>query len=375
MTDTAEDVTTVREGHALDVDKVEKYLVANKLPGFSPPLTVKQFGHGQSNPTFLLQGTGPAQFVLRKQPPGQILSKTAHRIDREYQMMNCLADTPVPVPKMFLLCMDDEVVGKPFYIMEFMQGRIFKDPALPECEPAERRALWFALIDALAAVHNVDFVAVGLGEFGRQGGYFERQTTSLSKVSAAQLAVDPEEVPEIPDFDLLANMLRQLQPKDAVSIVHGDFKMDNCIFHPTESRVIAMIDWEMSTIGHFGADMGNCLSPYFMPEDAPPLFGTSLPPNVAAELGLPTREEIMEHYCDQRQPKSDFQELSAEMLFYVGFFCWKNAVICQGIAARVARGQASSAHASIVGSLTPLLGELSMMMLKEFQQKRAGSKL
>ena len=122
---------------------------------------------------------------------------------------------------MFLLCMDDEVVGKPFYIMEFMQGRIFKDPALPECEPAERRALWFALIDALAAVHNVDFVAVGLGDFGRQGGYFKRQTTSLSKVSAAQLAVDPEEVPEIPDFDLLANMLRQLQPKDAVSIVHG----------------------------------------------------------------------------------------------------------------------------------------------------------
>lgn len=365
----------MRKEHVLDVEKLEKYLVSQKLPGFSPPLSVKQFGHGQSNPTFLLQGSGPAQFVLRKQPPGQILSKTAHRVDREYQIMNCLVDTPVPVPKMFLLCEDEGVAGKPFYVMEFMKGRIFKDPALPECEPVERRQLWLALIDSLAALHNVDFEAIGLAEFGRKGGYFERQLTNLSKVSAAQLAVDPEVVPEIPEYEELCRLLRLFEPKDAISIVHGDFKMDNCIFHPTEARVIAMIDWEMSTIGHFGADMGNCLSPMFLPEDAPPLFGTSLPPSVAAELGLPTREEIMQRYCEQRQPKFDFHELSSEMLFYVGFFCWKNAIICQGIAARSAKGQASSANAAVVGQITPLLGELSMVMLEELQTQRTSSKL
>jgi len=223
MASTAEDVTEVRAQHVLDTAKLETYLGSAGLSWFKTPLNVQQFGHGQSNPTYLIKcdgGKGRA-FVLRKQPPGDILSATAHRIDREYTMMKALNQTDVPVPEMYHLCMDESIIGKPFYIMEFCNGRIFKDPSLPELSKEDRHKCWMSLLETLAKIHNVDFRAVGLEKFGRAGGYFERQIKSLSKVSAAQAAVDPVKVPKIPQFEETGKRLVSEQPKDMVSICHG----------------------------------------------------------------------------------------------------------------------------------------------------------
>jgi aminoglycoside phosphotransferase (APT) family kinase protein len=261
MTDTSSDVTEIREGHQLNIPSLTKYLISS-IPAFSGPITVKQFGHGQSNPTFLItdQGSGnpsnnkeAVQYVMRKRPPGKIVSKTAHRIDREYQIMKALSKTNVPVPKMYVLCEDLSIVGQAFYIMEFKKGRIFKDNSLSEIPKKDRRQIWLALIDVLARIHNVEYHQVGLEKYGRNSDYFKRQTKSLTKVSQAQLAVDVS-VPNIPKFNELVNTLNNCRPNDASSIVHGDFKMDNCIFHPTEPRVIAVIDWELSTIGKIMID-------------------------------------------------------------------------------------------------------------------------
>ena len=365
MTDTRGDVTAVR-GPAFDVAALARHLAAH-LPGFAPPLRdVSQFGHGQSNPTFLLRDGAGAEFVLRKRPSGEIVSKTAHRIDREFRVMQALgrSQSGVPVPEMLLLCEDAGVIGAAFYIMEFKRGRIFKDTALKDAPRAQRRAIWLALVDVLARLHNVDFRACGLEGFGRDKEYFARQTRSLSRVRQAQRAVD-DRVPAIPHFDALVRAINEKQPRDAVSIVHGDFKMDNCIFHPTKPEVIAVIDWELSTIGHYGADLGNSLSPFFITEGDPRgvLLGTPLHPRACRELGLPSKEELMAAYCRRRAPRLDVTRLANEMYFYVGFFCWKNAVIAQGIAARFVTGQASSPHAEAVGRFTPMLGELAALML------------
>ena len=377
MTDTSNDVTEIRKGHAIPKQRLLQYLKQN-IAGFQGGLDVKQFGYGQSNPTFLLtdQGSGK-QFVMRKRPSGPIVSKTAHRVDREYKVMKALSQTNVPVPKMYVLCEDDSIVGASFYIMEFKKGRIFKSPDLNDLPKKERRGIWLALIDVLARLHNVDFRSVGLEKFGRSFGYFERQTKSLSAVSKLQLASDPS-VPEIPEFDRLVNILNEQRPADAVSIVHGDFKMDNCIFHPTEPRVIAVIDWELSTIGHFGADLGNSFSPFYFPEDGDAygstIFGPPLSPAAALEQGLPSKEEMLNHYCNRRSPVMDFNAIRKEMYYYVGFFCWKNSIITQGVQSRVAKGQASSANAAMVGQLTPILGGLSKYMLDKYMEGHDGEK-
>lgn len=367
MTDTATDVTGIRKGHAFDVRSLERYLAGHLEDGFLPPLEVSQFGHGQSNPTFFLRDARGVEYVMRKRPAGKILSKTAHRVDREYRVMKALGEnTDVPVPKMYLLCEDETVVGQSFYIMEFKRGRIFKDTSLKNCPKEQRRDVWVALIDVLARLHNVDFRAIGLERFGKDKNYFERQTRNLARVSKAQLAVD-DRVPSIPHFDELVKQIVSKQPSDAANIVHGDFKMDNCIFHPTLPKIIAVIDWELSTIGHYGADLGNSLSPFFMTEGDPRgvLLGTPLVPSVIRELCLPSKEDLIAAYCKRRNPSLDTTQILREMFFYVGFFCWKNAIIAQGIAARFVTGQASSPQAEAVGRFTPALGELATMMLAQ----------
>ena len=217
MTDTSTDVTEIRET-TLNISNLEKYLINNILQ-FEGPISIKQFGHGQSNPTFLVTDqTTSIQYVMRKRPPGKIVSKTAHRVDREYKVMDALYSTNVPVPKMYVLCTDESVIGSMFYIMEFKKGRIFKAPDLLELPKQDRRDIWLALIDVLAKLHNVDFRQVGLEKFSRSiGGYFKRQLNSLSNVSKAQLEVSPD-VPEIPEFHTLVQILNDNSPKDNVSI-------------------------------------------------------------------------------------------------------------------------------------------------------------
>ncbi|GBG24207.1 Acyl-CoA dehydrogenase family member 11 [Hondaea fermentalgiana] len=387
MASTAEDVTEVRAQHVMDVDKLTAYLEGQDevKSWFKAPLVVKQFGHGQSNPTYLMRcdgGKGRA-FVLRKQPPGSIISKTAHRIDREYRMMKALNKTDVPVPEMYHLCMDDGIIGKPFYIMQFCEGRIFKDASLAELPREERAACWKSLLEALAKIHNVDYKAVGLGDFARAGnGYFERQVNSLSKVSAAQEAVDPVKVPKIPQFKELGNRIIENLPEDVVSICHGDYKMDNVIFHPTESRVIAVIDWELSTLGHYGADIGNCMGPLYAPdpktlsdEGAKGIMAIMRTVSVdeAAELGLPTRAELLKHYCSFRRPVIDFSREVQRAWYYVAFYWWKTAVILQGIAARFATGQASSPFAEVVGKATPSMGLLAAHAFDMYDKESASA--
>ncbi|CAK9109625.1 Acyl-CoA dehydrogenase family member 10 (ACAD-10) [Durusdinium trenchii] len=383
---TETDVTEVREQHVLDVDKLTTYLTGQQLSWFKGPLTVKQFGHGQSNPTYLFRcddGKGRA-FVLRKQPPGTIISKTAHRIDREYQMMDALGSTDVPVPEMYHLCMDESIIGKPFYIMEFCQGRIFKDTTLKELPKGDRAQCWRSLMETLAKVHNVNFKAVGLDGYGREGGYFERQVKSLSKVSAAQEAVDPAKVPKIPQFKELGERLARDRPEDHISICHGDFKMDNVIFHPTEPRVIAVIDWEMSTIGHYGADIGNCLAPLYAPtaEEDEEIGASGLAAIMnsiseadAANLGLPSRSDLLQHYCAARRPALDFSVELSNVWYYLAFYWWKTAVIFQGIAARSVKGQASSPIAEMVGQATPLVGRLATYAFSQSDALKQKSKL
>jgi aminoglycoside phosphotransferase (APT) family kinase protein len=337
-TRTDQDVTEVRTGHALDLARLEAYLGAQGLSWFSGPLVAKQFGHGQSNPTFLIRCAGGRgrPFVLRKQPPGTIINKTAHRVDREYTIMKVLGrpDLRVPVPEMYHLCMDESVLGKPWYIMQFCEGRIFKDASLPELAPPERAACWRSLMETMAAIHSVDFRAAGLEDFGKAGGYFTRQVTTLSTVSAAQEAVDAERVPRIPQFQATGQRLVKEQPADRVGIVHGDLKMDNCIFHPSEPRVIAVIDWEMATIGHFGADVGNCLAPLFAPaadelealDDAARGLSqimASISQHDAWELGIPAREDLLRHYCACRRPALVFYAELRWVWFYCAFYWWK----------------------------------------------------
>jgi len=367
---TDEDVTEVRGSHALDIPVLEKYLSSVGLSWFKGPLQVKQFGHGQSNPTYLITCNGGQgiPFVLRKQPPGTMISKTAHRIDREFEMMKALHSTQVPVPEMYHLCMDESIAGKPFYIMEFCKGRIFKDVRLLHLTPQERAQCWRSLVETLAKIHNVDYQKVGLEGFGKSGGYFQRQVKTLTKVSAAQEAVD--NVPKIPKFQELGQRLVHDQPRDLVSICHGDYKMDNVIFHPTESRVIAVIDWEMSTIGHYGADIGNCMAPLFAPNLADDAGIAAIMNNISLEeavkLGLPSRESLVAHYCNCRTPAFDIVQEMSWIWYYLAFYWWKTSVILQGIAARSARGQASSPVAQLVGQATPVMGKLADYAFKQF---------
>ena len=224
----------------LDTTALGAYLTRH-LPGFSGALRAEKFAGGQSNPTFKLSAGGKS-YVLRRKPPGELL-KSAHAVDREYRVISALRATPVPVPRTYLLCEDESVIGSMFYVMAFLEGRILWDPALPESDNAERAAIYDAMNAAMAALHNVDVDAVGLSDYGRPGNYFERQVgrwTKQYRASATQ---------HIEDMETLLRWLPANMPPDdgSVSLVHGDYRLDNMMFHPTEPRLLALLDWELST--------------------------------------------------------------------------------------------------------------------------------
>ncbi|KMU86467.1 acyl-Coenzyme A dehydrogenase family protein [Coccidioides immitis H538.4] len=283
----------------IDIPAFERYLERN-VPSIKVPLDVKQFGFGQSNPTYLLTASDGQKFVMRKKPPGKLLSKTAHRVDREYQIIHALENTDVPVPKAICLCEDDSVIGTAFYIMEFLDGRIFTDPAIPNVSPQERKAIWKDAVETLAKFHRVDPKSIGMEKFGRHSGFYDRQIATFRTISKAQAeTVDIEtKVPvgNLPHFEEMVEFFsnKDLQPKDRGTFVHGDYKIDNMVFHKTEPRVIGVLDWEMATIGHPLSDFCNLTSPYIHTGGHP--GSTEFSPEAAP--GLPTREECVQWYSN-----------------------------------------------------------------------------
>jgi aminoglycoside phosphotransferase (APT) family kinase protein len=324
------DASDVRAGFELDAVRLEHYLLEH-VPGFRGPLAVRQFRGGQSNPTYLLD-TPQRRYVLRRKPPGP-LPASAHAVDREYRVMRALeAERSVPVPDMLALCTDDGVIGSWFYVMGHVEGRVFWDTSFPEVPPTERARYFDAMNDALARLHNIDPAAVGLGDFGKPGSYFARQISRWSK----QYAADTD-AGRVPDLERVIDWLGGHIPVgEEARVVHGDYRCDNLIFHPTEARVLAVLDWELSTLGHPLADFGYHLMMYRMPTLAVSgLLGRDL-----FALGIPSERDYVAAYCD-RTHRAGIEHLE----FYVAFNQFRFAAILHGIRGRVLRGNAVSERA------------------------------
>jgi aminoglycoside phosphotransferase (APT) family kinase protein len=364
-----------RVRHPIDIQALEKY-ISQHVPEIKVPLEVKQFGFGQSNPTYQLTSKPDGrQYVLRKKPPGKLISKAAHKVEREYRVIAALGPTDVPVPKAYGLCEDEAVVGTPFYIMEFLDGRIFEDLAVPGVSADERMSLWHEAIRTLAKFHSVDFRKIGLESYGKCDRFYDRQLATWKQICTAQSqAVDVDSkqpVGQIPHFDDLLRFFadKNLQPLDRVTLVHGDYKLDNMVFHKTEPRVIGILDWEMSTVGHPLSDLANLLMPYYThsASNSYNRNGDSFLPGVTP--GLPTPDRILEWYKEAAgwDPRP-------EMHWALAFAVFRSAAICQGIAARYATRQASSAEAQRYAQAFKPLGELAWSLVEDEKAKSRSAK-
>jgi aminoglycoside phosphotransferase (APT) family kinase protein len=317
-------VRDVVPAHRFDEAKLHAWLRA-AVPEVDGQLQVQQFQGGASNPTFLLTSAGH-RYVLRKKPPGLLLS-SAHQVDREYRVMKAL-DGLIPVPKMRALCEDPEVIGTSFYVMDYLQGRIFRDAMLPGLAPAERAAIYDDLNATLAKLHQVDFAAVGLADYGRPGNYFERQVARWTR------QYRDAESESIPAMDALIERLPARIPADqSVSIAHGDYRLENVMYHPTEPRIIAVLDWELSTIGHPLADIA-----YngFIWRSHSPGWG-SLDGIDFKTHGIPTESEYVAAYC-RRTGRAGIDDWA----FYMAFGIFRLASISQGVYRRVLAGNAAT---------------------------------
>lgn len=314
------------------------------VPGYQGPLTVAQFNGGQSNPTYRLTTPG-ARYVLRSKPPGPIL-KGAHNVLREARVMTALGPTEVPVPRVLGTCDDPAVLGSDFFVMEMVDGRIFWDASFPEIPLAERAAYFDSMNTVIAAVHSLDPAAIGLGDYGRAGNYFERQIGRWSKQY-----LDDDLAGRDPDMDVVVAWLPTVIPSgDETRLVHGDFRCDNMIFHPTEPRVLAVLDWELSTLGHPIADFAYHAMMYHMPPDiVAGIGGADL-----VSLGLPSEADYVAAYCRRRGLDG-----IADWNFYMAFSFFRLAAIFHGINGRVLRGSASSANARDRALAFPRLARLA----------------
>ena len=428
----------VREAHRFDEKSLETYLALH-LDGFRAPLSIKQFKGGQSNPTYLLEA-GSGRYVLRRKPPGKLL-KSAHAVDREFRIISALRATGFPVPTPYLLCEDDEVIGTTFFVMEFVEGRIFWDLDLPDLDATERKAIYADVNDTIAALHNLDFAAIGLQDYGKSGNYFSRQISrwtgqyraseidvvdamdgigttffvmefvegrifwdldlpdldaterkaiyadvndtiaALHNLDFAAIGLQDygksgnyfsrqisrwtgqyraSEIDVVDAMDALIRWLPENIPDDeSVSIVHGDYRLDNIILHPTEPRVLAVLDWELSTIGHPLADFTYHLMTWQMPEigiGSRGLLGKPL-----AELGIPDEVAHIERYCQKTGRNGGIPDRN----FYSAFNFFRLAAILQGIAGRVRDGTAASAHAQLAVKSVRPLAEIGLKYMDE----------
>jgi aminoglycoside phosphotransferase (APT) family kinase protein len=330
--------------HAIDVPRLADWLAATvgRLGG---PLELAQFKGGQSNPTYLLSA-GNQRFVLRRKPPGNLLP-SAHAVDREYRVIKALAATDVPVARAYALCEDASVIGTAFYIMEYVAGRVFWDPQLPELAAVERARVHDEISRVIAALHSLDPAALGLGDFGKSGEYIARQVARWSKQYQAS------ETAKIEAMDnLIAWLPANIPPGEETRVVHGDYRIDNVIFDPVEPRIRAVIDWELSTLGHPLADFGyHCMVWRIPPGVFRGLAGLDL-----AALGIPTEQEYVAAYC-RRTGRTGIA--TREWEYYMAYNMFRIAAIVQGVMARALQGNASSAEAMQTGRAARPLAELA----------------
>ncbi|NTE68202.1 phosphotransferase [Agrobacterium tumefaciens] len=337
-------VMAVRDGFGFDLSALEAWMSAN-VAGFEGPLQIFQFKGGQSNPTFKLVAES-GNYVLRRQPPG-LLAKGAHAVDREARVLQALAEQHFPVPRVHGLCEDETVIGSMFFVMDMIEGRIFWDAGFRDVPAAERRAYFSEMNRVLARLHQLDPEAVGLGDYGRRGNYFERQIARWSKSYLADADAGRDA-----GMDRMIEWLPTAIPAgDESRIVHGDFRCDNLIFHPVEPRIVAVLDWELSTLGHPLADFAYHAIMYRMPPDIVAGIGDVDP----RTLSLPTEAEYVAEYCANtgRDGLPDYH-------FYIAFNFFRLAAIFHGIKGRVARGQASSAHAAERAAAYPRLVQFAI---------------
>ncbi|MDH4124360.1 MAG: phosphotransferase [Gammaproteobacteria bacterium] len=319
--------------HRIDTAALAKYLDA-RLPGFGSSCTVQQFRGGQSNPTYLVESQS-GSYVLRKKPPGELLP-SAHAVDREYRVIAALAGSTVPVPETYLLCRDESIIGQMFYLMAYVPGRVLADPRLPGCAPAERMAMYESMVSALGRLHALDYAAIGLSDFGRPSAYVARQVARWSAQYQAS------RLDEFPAMDQLIEWLPKLNPDDdQAALVHGDFRPGNVIFAAGDARLIAVLDWELSTIGHPLADLAYFLMPYRLES-----IGTTagLRDIELESVGIPAEQHLLESYA-----RSAGLGAVPEIDFYVAFAMFRLAAILAGVLRRGLEGNAADPRAIATG--------------------------
>jgi aminoglycoside phosphotransferase (APT) family kinase protein len=342
----------VSEQHAFDVAALQAHLERH-LPGFNGPLTVEQFKGGQSNPTYKLV-TPDASYVMRSKPaPAAKLLPSAHAIEREFRVMHALRDTDVPVPRMHVLCDDESVIGRAFYVMSFVQGRVLWDQTLPDMTNAGRAAIYDEMNRVIAALHSVDVRAVGLADYGKPGNYFERQIGRWSRQYQASITEPIDAMDRLIEW-LPAHIPPGARDESDVSVVHGDFRLDNLVFHPGEPRVLAVLDWELSTLGHPLADFSyHCMAWHIPPGTFRGIGGLD-----HGALGIPSERDYVRRYCE-RTGRKDPDAVMADWNFYMAYNLFRLAAITQGIAKRVVEGTAASAQARATGEATQALAQMA----------------
>jgi aminoglycoside phosphotransferase (APT) family kinase protein len=347
----------VASSHAFDTAALEAYL-RREMPGFKGPLVVEQFKGGQSNPTYKLV-TPARAYVMRSKPgPAAKLLPSAHAVDREFRVMKALAGTGVPVARMHLLCTDEAVIGRAFYVMEFVDGRVLWDQSLPGMAPAERGATYDEMNRVIAALHSVDVPAAGLADFGKPGNYFERQIGRWSKQYLASVTEPIAEMDRLIEW-LPARIPASARDETRPTIVHGDYRLDNLIFHRTEPRILAVLDWELSTLGHPLADFSyHCMAWHIQPGTFRGIGGLD-----HAALGIPGEREYVQRYCARVGQSTgralDADAVMADWNFYLAYNLFRLASITQGIARRVVDGTAASEQARATGASTRPLAQMA----------------
>jgi aminoglycoside phosphotransferase (APT) family kinase protein len=347
----------VEERHRFDADALQSFLVEN-IPGLKGPLNVAQFKGGQSNPTYRIASADGRRFALRRKPPGKLLP-SAHAVDREYRVIKALHGAGFPVARPYVLCEDDSVIGTAFYVMDCVEGRVLWDQSLPGMTKAERFAIWDELNRVMAQLHSIDYRAAGLEGFGKPGNYIERQVARWSK----QYQASETEKVEAMD-NLIAWLPKNIPPETGTAVVHGDYRLDNAIFHPTEPRILAVLDWELSTLGDPLVDFAyHCMSWHIPPGQFRGIAGLDF-----SALGIPSEDDYIRMYC-KRTGRAGIDPSHWE--FYLAYNLFRIAAILQGILKRVVDGTAASAHARDAGSRAKPMAELGWAQVEKILRRAA----